>query len=341
MEIAAAIFRRCTMYGWGPSTADWKKPGGYAFDSARAPYLDRLASASAAKGGRNYSKPIGPNLTLVGASDKIIRTDSENPIVIGIDVTGSMASWPAEIFDRLPLLYQTLSQYREDIEISFCAIGDANSDDYPLQVNNFGKGVDLEEHIKALFPEGGGGGQIRESYELFGYFMQNKCEMPKAKSPFLILYGDEMFYNKVIAAQVKHYIGDSLAGDVEAANVWNALLQKFNLYMLHKPYGYGNAPGIDERVKDSWAAGIGKERVIELPSAERAVDIAIGIIAKHWGQYGDFSKNLGSRQTDPAVVASVHHSLRFLPDASALPIHSVMSDKSAARTRSLLDRGDT
>ena len=25
-----------------------------------------------------------------------------------------MASWPFEIFDRLPLLYNTLSQYRED-----------------------------------------------------------------------------------------------------------------------------------------------------------------------------------------------------------------------------------
>ena len=33
-----------------------------------------------------------------------------------------MASWPFEIFDRLPLLYNTLSQYREDLEICFAAI---------------------------------------------------------------------------------------------------------------------------------------------------------------------------------------------------------------------------
>ena len=36
-----------------------------------------------------------------------------------------MASWPFEIFDRLPLLFNTLSQYREDLEICFAAIGDA------------------------------------------------------------------------------------------------------------------------------------------------------------------------------------------------------------------------
>ncbi len=329
------------MYSWGGSTADWKKPGGYNFDSARAPYLDKLASASRAKGGRTYSRPVAPNAALVGTSDKIIRTDSENPIVIGIDVTGSMASWPAEIFDRLPLLYQTLSQYRQDVEISFGAIGDANSDQYPLQVNNFGKGVDLEEHIKALYPEGGGGGQIHESYELFGYFMQNKCEIPNAKSPFLILFGDEKFYATIDPRQVKHYIGDTLDKSVASINVMRGLMQKFNVYLLHKPYGRGNEPTIDKDVTAYWAEALGRERIIELPSAERAVDIAIGIIAKAWGEYGDFSQSLNSRQTDPRIIASVHHSLRFLPDAGSMPTHSVVDSKSSARTRSLLDGGAT
>ena len=46
-------------------------------------------------------------------------------------MTGSMANWPFEIFDRLPLLYNTLSQYREDLEICFAAIGDAGVDRSP------------------------------------------------------------------------------------------------------------------------------------------------------------------------------------------------------------------
>ena len=34
-------------------------------------------------------------------------------------MTGSMQTWPAEIFDRLPLLYNTLAQYRPDLEVLF------------------------------------------------------------------------------------------------------------------------------------------------------------------------------------------------------------------------------
>ncbi len=326
------------MYSWGGSTADWKKPGGYSFDSARAPYLDKLAAGSAAKGGRSYLGRTSPDAALVGTKDKVIKTDSENPIVVGIDVTGSMRTWPAEIFDRLPLLYQTLSQYRPDVEISFGAIGDANSDRYPIQVNNFGKGLDLEEHINALYPEGRGGGQVSESYELFGYFMQNKCEMPKAKSPFLIIFGDEKFYDEVDPRQVAYYIGDKLQTPLDSKALWDGILQKFNFYLLHKAYGHGNVPTTDAEVKQYWADAIGSQRIIELPSAERAVDIAIGIIAKQWGEYGDFSKSLDSRQTDPAVIASVHNPLRFLPDPNAAGSNSVIDSKStAARTKSLLD----
>jgi len=209
-------------------------------------------------------------------------------------------------------MYQTLSQYRDDVELSFNAIGDAHSDSYPLQVNNFGKGVALEDAVKAIVCEGGGGGQVSESYELFGHFMKEHCKTPNATSPFLFIFGDEKFYETVNPAQVKHYIGDTLQSPVSSAAVWDGLQQRFNLYFLHKPYGNGGDARTDKEVVDYWAAAIGRQRIVELPSKERAVDILVGIVAKHWGQYGDFSKNMGARQPD-AEVASVHKSLRYLP----------------------------
>jgi hypothetical protein len=298
------------MYSWGPSTRDWKKPGAYNFDSARAPYLNSLASASSAKGGRSYSLRREPDATLTLAK-KAISSDSENVIVVGVDVTGSMDTWPGEIFDRLPLFYQTLSQYRPDVEMSFNAIGDASCDRWPLQVTDFGKGVSLEENLRALGCEGGGGGQVSESYELFGHYMNTKCSTPKALSPFLFIFGDEKFYPQVEPEQVKHYIGDTLEKRLKSEEVWNSLNRKFNLFYLHKPYGSGGDSRITKEVGDYWKAAIGPQHVIELPSSERAVDVAIAIVAKTWGQYGDFKKSMLARH-DPGDVAPVDYSIRMV-----------------------------
>jgi hypothetical protein len=321
------------MYAWGDDTSTWRGSKSYDFDSARSPYLDKLKSDADVKGPRSYLSGSKPDMKLVDPKDKCLYTESKNPIVVGVDVTGSMSSWPREIFDRLPLLYQTLSQYRDDVEISFCAIGDATCDNYPLQVNNFGKGVGLEDHLKAIYPEGGGGGHITESYELFGYMMNNKCEMPNATSPFLIMFGDETFYDTINPNQVKHYIGDDLQSIVNSQNMWDGLMQKFNVYMLRKPY---SNPSADEEIKGYWENALGKQRVIELPSAERAVDIALGLIAKTWGEYGDFKDSLDARHDDKSLKESVYHSLRYVDDKPS-DLSVLVKTDSMKKSKSLMD----
>lgn len=299
------------MYSWGPDTSTWKKPGSYNWGSAKGAYAN-IGSKAATKGPRTYasSSKLGK---LVDPMGKVIESDSETPLVIAVDVTGSMQSWPGEIFDRLPLLYQTLAKYRPGMEISFCAIGDAHTDQFPLQVNSFGKDLDLEDHLKALCAEGGGGGQAMESYELFGYFMQNRCKMPKAKSPFLIIFGDEGFYPDINPDQVEGYIGDKLQGAIDSKAMWHDLMQKFNIYMLHKEYEGGVQQ--DKKIVEQWADVLGRERIVPLYDEQRAVDVAMGIIARYWGQFGDFKQNLNSRQ-DSGGQKSVMASLRHVPAAS-------------------------
>jgi hypothetical protein len=316
------------MYSWGPDTKDWKKPDKYKYDSARAPYLDKLAADASAKGPRSYSRRSTPENKLVNTSGKEISSDSENPVVIAVDVTGSMSSWPAEIFDRLPLLYQTLSQYRQDVEISFAAIGDANCDAYPLQVNNFGKGVSLDDHIKALCAEGGGGGQISESYELFAYFMAEKTNIPKAKNPFLIIYGDEKFYPDIDPAHVKRLIGDVLTSPLNSKQVWQKVMQKFEVYYLQKPYGDGYDTKTTNEVKKYWADAIGADHIIQLQTYDRAVDIAMGLIAKHWGKFDDFSENLEARHDDRESKV-VYDTLKVIHEDKSGK--SVLKDKPAGK----------
>ncbi|MGC8045278.1 hypothetical protein ACP3WJ_24280, partial [Salmonella enterica] len=72
---------------------------------------DASAKAASSAGPRAYAQKREPNMKVVDPKKKITST-SANPLVIGVDVTGSMSTWPYEIFDRLPLLYNTLAQYR-------------------------------------------------------------------------------------------------------------------------------------------------------------------------------------------------------------------------------------
>src|SRR3989344_3501041 len=223
------------MYSWGDDTSTWKKPGGYDYGSARKPYLDDLAKEADAKGPRTYASKKGPNLQFVDPNGKTISTESANPLVLLVDGTGSMQTWPAEIFDRLPLLYQTLSKYRQDMEVTFSVIGDANSDQWPVQVSEFGKGPMLDDYLKAVHAEGKGGPGIRESYELWAYFMLEHCKTPKAERPLMVIMGEEKFYETLSPEQVKKYIGHDIQA-MDSRNVWQQLAHRFYIYLLRKSY---------------------------------------------------------------------------------------------------------
>ena len=321
------------MYSWGyDDTAGWKSPGGYKYDEAKAPYLEDLAKKAETEGPRTYLKKNGPNLKLVDPKGKTISTQSTNPILFGIDGTGSMQTWPAEFFDRAPLLYQTLSQYREDVEISFAVIGDAISDDYPLQVADFDKGVALDEKLKALHGEGRGGPGIRESYELLAYFLLQHAETPKAERPFLFILGDEKFYDAVNPAQVKNYLGDDCQ-EISSIKVWQELTKKYDVRLLHKEY-----PGRDEEVLAQWREAIGAQNIVPIYDSLRVVDVAMGLVAKSWGQFDDFEQNLGARQ-DSKNTGVVMESLRVAPEfAEGIKSTYKSTAKSGKKSKSLIEK---
>ncbi len=313
------------MYSWGDDTYTWKNPGGYDFGSARRAYLDSLKKSSESIGARSYSAGSSPDMKLVDPKGKNISTNSKNPVIVAVDVTGSMSTWPAEIFDRLPLLYQTLSKYKDDVELSFAAIGDGYTDTYPLQVSDFGKGTTLDDYLKALYPEGGGGGQHFESYELFAHFVDKHVKTPKATSPFLIIMGDEAFYDKISKAMVEHFIGDKLQDDIDSKTVWDSLGKKFNVYLLHKEYG-----GLDKEIVQQWSDALGVQKVIPVTDPTRVVDVAMGIVARSWGNFDDFSKNLSARQ-DKTGVGTVMKSLKYVSVPDPANTNSVVPSKKSGK----------
>lgn len=106
------------MYSWDEDTSTWYGKGTYRYSSKGSAKRKAGAERAKAHGPRTYERRTRPNEKIIDPH-KHVRSESTNPLIIAIDVTGSMSSWPGEIFDRLPLLYNTLSQYREDLEICF------------------------------------------------------------------------------------------------------------------------------------------------------------------------------------------------------------------------------
>ena len=260
--------------------------------------------------GRKYveSKAIVPP-----PQGKHLITEAKFPIVVAVDVTGSMKQWPKIIFDKLCILYNEALFFlpdalKDSFEISFAAIGDAYSDSAPLQITDFAEGTELDENIKSLYPEGGGGGQTRETYELAGYYYLKHCDMPKAlphPKPLLILVGDEGFYSKINRNHILNLIGDDLKTDQIAKNMFEELKAKFNVYILRVKYG---SDATEERIHNDWVKVLGEDHVILMKQPKRIVDTILGIIATAVDEWDKFKDRIEIRQT-PEQVDQVYSTL--------------------------------
>ena len=284
------------MYTWDGDTSEWYGDAKYSYSPASAGKRSAAAERAAASGPRTYARKSGPNEKVIDPQ-KRISTGSGNPLIIAVDVTGSMADWPFQIFDRLPLLYNTLSQYRDDLEICFAAIGDADCDRWPLQVTTFAGGFDLEQLLGSLYGEGGGG-DAPESYGLFAHWVNTHVEIPDLdETPFLIVFGDVTMHPKVPKGQIAHYLGQRVGYRVDAIEAWQEVSKAWNTWFLRRPTG---KPG--DEVDKQWGQAIGEQKIIHIQDEQRAVDYAMGLIARAWGYFGDFQDNMRARQSEEKVA---------------------------------------
>ncbi len=284
------------MYSWDEDTSDWLGDARYSYGERGAVKRRESAERAEASGPRTYKQKQEPNEKIIDPK-KRINTHSTNPLIVAVDVTGSMANWPFEIFDRLPLLYNTLAQYREDLEVCFVAIGDAGCDRWPLQTTTFASGYDLEQLLGSLYGEGGGG-DAPESYGLFAHWVNTHVSAPNAEEkPFLIVFGDAPMHPVTPRGQIEHYLGDATSDDVDSIAAWRHVCQNWNTWFLRRPTG---RPG--DAVDDQWGRAVTEQKIFHIQDEQRAVDYAMGLVARAWGHFGDFQNNMRARQSEDKVV---------------------------------------
>ncbi|MET9486314.1 hypothetical protein [Nocardia sp. NPDC006630] len=204
------------------------------------------------------------------------------PIAVLFDVTGSMGAVPRIMQEKLGKLHGLLQRkgYADDPQIMFGGIGDADTDRVPLQVGQFESDNRMDEQLRLILLEGGGGGQKSESYELAAYFMARHTATDawdkRGQKGYLFIVGDELNKDRLASRHIRNVIGDKVSQDVSVESIYRELADRWYVhYILPNQSSYYGDPEIAEH----WRGLLG-ERFLRLddPAAVcELIALTIGI----------------------------------------------------------------
>ncbi|TDC61737.1 hypothetical protein E1200_28315 [Actinomadura sp. GC306] len=264
--------------------------------AARASYR-AATGASAFAHSDGGATTVHPDLDPRGVAVRESRDSADHPesLAIGVlfDVTGSMRNVPRTLQTKLPDLLGLLLRkgYAEHPHIMFGAVGDATCDRAPLQVGQFEADNRMDDDLGKILLEGGGGGQMTESYELAMYFMARHtsidCFDRRGKRGYLFMIGDELAYPAVKRREVAKVIGDELTEDVPIAEIVRELQRMYDVYFII-PEGAYHAGS--RELRDFWQGLLGQNVLylddldavcetiaLTVGLAEDAIDLAEGL----------------------------------------------------------------
>ena len=216
---------------------------------------------------KSYSKSVGRSVSKSGVIDSdysnqemfkarhldssldpknVIREccDSEEhpntlPVILALDVTGSMGDAAVEIAKKLNVIMTKLYKDVKDVEFMIMGIGDLAYDDCPIQVSQFESDIRIAEQLDKIYFEFGGGGNGFESYTVAWYFGSRHTKLDclnRGRKGIIITMGDEQL-NPYLPLRGRRSglikaTGDNLQADVETNDLYDEASKKFNIYHL-------------------------------------------------------------------------------------------------------------
>jgi hypothetical protein len=254
----------------------------------------------------------------VNPKGKVIESNSKNPIIIVLDVTGSNINFARLVYDKLPMFYGEIEQkgYLEDFDLCICAVGDATCDDYPIQIGSPAKGLEIDSWMEKLVLESGGGGQKKESYELMAHYLINNTKFRKDANPIVFFIADEKPYDYVKKCEAEE-IGSPIQ---EEYNPWPELNKKFkdNVFvMLNKYCGRY----FDQDIANKWKSILPPEHTLRIPEEKAIVDLMLGVIAIQKQELEDYAVDMLNRGQTKQRIEGVKDSLQRLSNSTEISTH--------------------
>jgi len=181
---------------------------------------------------------------------------NSTPIIVALDVTGSMHTIPdALVRDGLGTLTKEILDRKpvSDPHIMFMAVGDAYCDEAPLQATQFEADIRIAEQLKELWLEGGGGGNRDESYHLPWYFAARKTAIDsfdkRGKKGYLFTLGDEGVPPSLTREHIESVFGDNVQDDIPTKDLLRMVEERYEVFhlVIKQGHNYRADPGYVEK----------------------------------------------------------------------------------------------
>lgn len=258
-------------------STDWTK-----YTATSAVYRAAPTAAAAFKA-REMDPYLDPKLFSVRESRNSSANPQSTPIILGLDVTGSMGAIAKqiageglgilikEIFDRKPV---------SDPHIMFMAIGDVIHDQAPLQVSQFEADMTMLDQLGKIWVESGGGGNSWESYNLPWHFanFHTSCDAFEKddRKGYIFTFGDEETPMDLTQDQLRKVYdnGDEIVAT--NAQLLDLLSSKYHVFHLIVEQGSHcvHHPG---RSKQAWTELLG-QRAISLTDSTKLAEVIVSVM---------------------------------------------------------------
>ena len=236
-------------------------------------------------------------------------------IAVLFDVTGSMGVVPRVLQTKLGALMQLLIKkgYVNHPQLLFGAVGDAYCDAVPLQIGQFESGIEMDDDLAKLYLEGGGGGQVHETYELGLYFIARHtsidCYEQRRRKGYMFTIGDEKPYPVARRRHIEQLIGDRPKRDIPVEQIIAEAQQRYEYFhIIPTNTSHGRNPEVQAR----WTDLLG-ERVLRLEDEAavcETIALAIGLCEGTLDDLADGAVDLVAAGADRGAVATATTALR-------------------------------
>ena len=158
------------------------------------------------------------------------------PVILALDVTGSMGDACTETAEALGVIITNLYEKYKDIEFCVMGIGDLAYDGAPIQMSQFESDVRIAEALDKIYMEHGGGGNAYESYTVAWYMGLHRtkldCFDKQGRKGIIITMGDEPMNPYLPHYELNQAIKASEQKDVETKELYNEASKKFDIYHI-------------------------------------------------------------------------------------------------------------
>lgn len=291
----------------GSSRFDPKAYASYSADTAHyttASY--NTAATRARKASVDPRTSFNPKIIKVRESTKSDLNPHPTPVIVGLDVSGSMGVVVEACRKGLGTLFEEIIKRDpvSDPHVLAMAIGDMDYDYNPVQATQFeADPVTIGKQVEDLELEGGGGGNSHESYlgPLYFALMRTKCDaFSEGRKGYIFTVGDEQPQFDLTQNQIDKWFGDQPKKGMTAQELLAAVERNWHVFHIMIAEG-SHARSYGDVVRKEWTSLLG-QRAIWLSDHTKMAEIIISTIEVTQGR--DKDKVASSWSGDTSLVVA-------------------------------------